>query len=241
MLLDNGSSDVVSDMAMIIVGSFDCFNLSNLLLLYFPANCTSVVQTLDQGLIAALKAWYKSKLAGHMVTQYDIDPTQDLRALSSKTNVKEMILSTYIISCVLPRNTADLCHDTFFDLQLQAIIWLLAAWSEITLLTIVNCWCKAGILPLEWCHCLKPDRAAVTVAEATEGAQLTAITTGIQRLPVENGTTCMSATEWVNAPGEMETEGAETIPQIAARLMGQAIEDGDDGSDGEADPNNIQP
>ena len=91
MLLDNASSHVLSDTPMIKVGSFDCFKLRNLLLLFFPANCTSVVQPLDQGVIAALKARYKSKLATHMVTQYDIDPTQDLRALSSKTNVKEII------------------------------------------------------------------------------------------------------------------------------------------------------
>ena len=63
------------------------------------------------------------------------------------------------------------------------------------------------------------------MAEATEGAQLTAITAAIHRLPVENGTTRMSASEWVNAPGKMETEGAETIAQIAARLMGRDIED----------------
>ena len=50
----------------------------------------------------------------------------------------------------------------------------LLAWGEITLSTIVNCWCKAGILPAEWCRLLRPDRAAVAVAEATEGAQLTA-------------------------------------------------------------------
>ncbi|KAL5475714.1 hypothetical protein EMCRGX_G025561 [Ephydatia muelleri] len=210
MLLDNASSHILSDTPMIKVGSFDCFKLSNLLLLFFPANCTSVVQPLDQGVIAALKARYKSKLATHMVTQYDIDPTQDLRALSSKTNVKE------------------------------AIIWLLAAWGEITLSTIVNCWCTAGILPAEWCRLLRPDRAAVAVEEATEGAQLTAITTAIQRLPVENGTTRMSATEWVNAPGEVEIEGAETIAQIAARLLGRDNEDRDDESDGQADPNNAE-
>ena len=97
MFLDNTSSHVVSDMPMVIVGSFDCFQLSNI---FFPANCTSVVQLLDQGVIAALKARYKSKLASHMVTQYNIDPTQDLRALSSKFNVKEVILCTHYFLCV---------------------------------------------------------------------------------------------------------------------------------------------
>ena len=89
--LDNASSHFLSDTPMIKVGSFDCFKLSNCLLLFFPANCTSVVQPLDQGVIAALKARYKSKLATYMVTQYDIDPTQDLQAVSSKINVKEVI------------------------------------------------------------------------------------------------------------------------------------------------------
>eukprot|EP00731_Ephydatia_muelleri_P018687 Em0011g727a len=112
-----------------------------------------------------------------------------------------------------------------WSMRTDAIIWLHAAWGENTPSTIVNCWCKAGILPADWCRLLRPDRAAVAVAEATEGAQLTAITTAIQRLPVENGTTRMSATEWVNAPGEMEIEGAETIAQIAARLMGRDNED----------------
>ena len=51
----------------------------------------------------------------------------------------------------------------------------------------------------------------------------------------------MSASEWVNAPGKMETEGAETIAQIVARLMGRDIEDRVDESDGEADPNNVEP
>ena len=62
--------------------------------------------------------------------------------------------------------------------------------------------------------------AAMVVAKAIEDAQLTAITIAIQRLPVGNGTTRMSATKWVNAPGEMETEGAETIAQIAGQVDG---------------------
>ena len=84
--------------------------------------------------------------------------------------------------------------------------------------------------------------AVMVVAEAREDAQLTAITIAIQSLG--NSTTCMSATEWVNAPGEMETEGAETTAQIPARLMGQNIDGGDNGDDeiaGEADSNNVEP
>ena len=63
----------------------------------------------------------------------------------------------------------------------QAIIWLLGAisWS-----TIINCWCKAGILSEEWCRELRPTSAAAIAAEAAEEAPLREIASAIQRLPV---------------------------------------------------------
>ena len=67
MLLDNASSHGGADTLLTKVGSLDAFRLSNLLLLFLPPNCTSVVQPLDQGIIAAFKAHYKGKLARCMV------------------------------------------------------------------------------------------------------------------------------------------------------------------------------
>ena len=90
VLVDNAASHTIADMVTTKVGSFDCFKMSNLLMLFLPANCTSVIQPLDQGMIAALKACYKSKLAQHLVMEYDINPSRDLRALSLATNVKQV-------------------------------------------------------------------------------------------------------------------------------------------------------
>ena len=90
MLLDNATSHAVRNVAPTKVGSLHAIKLSNLLLLFLPANCTSVVQPLDQGVIAAFKVRYKCKLAQHMVMQYDINPRQDLRTLSLKTDVKQV-------------------------------------------------------------------------------------------------------------------------------------------------------
>ncbi|KAL5469174.1 hypothetical protein EMCRGX_G030388 [Ephydatia muelleri] len=115
----------------------------------------------------------------------------------------------------------------------QAILWLRAAWNKITVSTMVNFWCKADILPEEWNHRLRPDRAAVVVAEAAEEAQMTAIASAIENLPVEDGTARLSAAEWVLAPGEMET-----IAEIAARLLGQGTAEEDDG---EPDSNYVEP
>eukprot|EP00731_Ephydatia_muelleri_P014338 Em0008g58a len=157
MILDNATSHAVADVSQTNVGSLTAFKLSNLLLLFLPANCTNVIQPLDQGIIAAFKSRYKIKLARHMVSQFDVDPTQNLRMVPLKVKLK------------------------------QAILRLRAAWNEITVSTMVNCWCKADILPEEWNHRLRPDRAAVVVAEAAEEAQMTAIASAIEHLPVEDG------------------------------------------------------
>ena len=97
MLLDNASSHGVADTVLTKVGSFDAFRLSNLLLLFLPPNCTSFVQPLDQGIIAAFKAHYKGKLARYMVQQYDNDPSQDLQALSLKANLKQVCLCLLVV------------------------------------------------------------------------------------------------------------------------------------------------
>ena len=78
MLLDNASSHSAADIQLIKMGSFNAFRLSNLLLIFLPPNCTSVVLPLDMGIIVSFKARYKSKLAHFMVQQYDLDPHQDL-------------------------------------------------------------------------------------------------------------------------------------------------------------------
>lgn len=75
------------------------------------------------------------------------------------------------------------------------------------------------------------------VADAAEEAEMTAIASAIQRLPVESEATRMSAAKWVMAPGEMETEGVEMMAKIAARLLDREIEDEDDG---EPDSNHVE-
>ena len=68
---------------------------------------------------------------------------------------------------------------------------------------------------------MRPDRAALMAADAGESSQLREIAAVITRLPVEPGVTRMAALDWVMDPGEMETEGEETMAEIVARLLGQ--------------------
>ena len=91
---------------------------------------------------------------------------------------------------------------------------------------------------------MRPDRAAMMAADAGESSQLREIPAVITRLPVEPGVTRMAAGDWVMDPGEMETEGEETMAEVAARLLGQTSSftslDVDE-SEETQDPNNEEP
>jgi hypothetical protein len=78
ILLDNAASHKVEGVERSMIGGFDALVLSNITLLFFPANVTSVVQPLDRGVIAALKLCYKRKLVAWTLAASNID--QDLGA-----------------------------------------------------------------------------------------------------------------------------------------------------------------
>ena len=62
MLLDTTSSHVVSCAKVGKSCGFSTLELSNVTLVFLPPDVTSVVQPLDQGLIASFKIQYKKKL-----------------------------------------------------------------------------------------------------------------------------------------------------------------------------------
>ena len=95
-------------------------------------------------------------------------------------------------------------------------------------------------MPDEWQCRLKPGNAAYIAAEAAENVPLMNISSAIQRLPVVNGVSHMTAVEWVMDPGETETEGTETIAEIAARITGQPMSD-ENGEDPNEEPNDVEP
>ena len=64
IMIDNASSHTVHGVPRTMIGVFEEFVLSNITLLLFPANMTSAVQPLDQGVIGALILQVQMEIGG---------------------------------------------------------------------------------------------------------------------------------------------------------------------------------
>jgi hypothetical protein len=95
MLLDDESSHVVSSAKVGKSRGFSTLGLSNITLVFLPPNVTSVVQHLDQGIIASFKIQYKKKLMRWLLSQYDDATLEDLRKVVP--NIKQTIMWSYEI------------------------------------------------------------------------------------------------------------------------------------------------
>ena len=93
-----------------------------------PPNSTSVHQPMDQGIIAALKRKYKSKMLHAMVK--NLERYDELRAVGESLPVGVRGLNHAYPPNLL--DAATLAHEV---------------WESIDQTTLVNCWLKADILP----------------------------------------------------------------------------------------------
>ena len=58
--------------------------LSNLKVVWFPANCTSVMQPLDQGIIHATKSTYRHLLCQFLISLIDAEQQIDLVCIAHR-------------------------------------------------------------------------------------------------------------------------------------------------------------
>ena len=93
MILNNASSHVVSFAKVGKSREFSNLELSNMTLVFLPPNVTSVVQPLDQGIIASFKIQYKKKLLRWVLSQYDDATLKDLRKVVP--NIRQAIMWSY--------------------------------------------------------------------------------------------------------------------------------------------------
>ena len=78
MILDNASSHVVSCAKVGKSHEFSTLELTNMTLIFLPHNATSMVQPLDQGIIASFEIQYKKKLLQWVLSQYNDATLKDL-------------------------------------------------------------------------------------------------------------------------------------------------------------------
>jgi hypothetical protein len=81
MILNYVSSHVVSAAKVGKSRGFSTLGLSNMTLVFLPPNVTSIVQPLDQGIIASFKIQYKKKRFRWVLLQYDNATLKDLRKM----------------------------------------------------------------------------------------------------------------------------------------------------------------
>ena len=93
MILDNSSSHVISFAKVGKSHGFSTLELSNMILVFLPPNLTSIIQPLDQRLIASFKTRYKKKLLQWVLSQYDDVTLKDLRKMM--LDIRHAIMWSY--------------------------------------------------------------------------------------------------------------------------------------------------
>ena len=124
ILMDYIESYDIHGHMKIVIGGFSTIILSNIIILFLPPNVTSVVEPLDQSIIATFKMLYKRKFVAWTL--------QQLNAIFYEH-----------LGRMLRRNLGE---TNLF----QAMLWSIAIWNELDKQAIINYWKKSSILPLDW-------------------------------------------------------------------------------------------
>jgi hypothetical protein len=90
MFCNNAGSHDIPNSTRAMLHGLETIKLSNLTLAFLPANTTSVIQPLDQGIIAAWKMGYKRKLLEWTIAEYD-DAAEGTDLGKVQANVKQAI------------------------------------------------------------------------------------------------------------------------------------------------------
>ena len=107
MDLDNAPSHVVSSAKVGKSHGFSTLKLSNMTSVFLPPNVTSVVQPLDQGIIASFKIQYKKKLLRWVLSEYDDTTLKDLRKVVP--NIRQPITWSYEVRSELHAQIVKYC------------------------------------------------------------------------------------------------------------------------------------
>ena len=197
LLMDNCSSHRVlkpddAEMHVSVMCDINVINVDNMWCIMLPPNATALIQPLDQGIIALVKARYRAWFLRWLI---DLDHNATARRNLNRPPLAEVsdpedevvdITDETPLHRIKPSYRRGICH-------------LAAIWSAVPSQHITNCWRRAGIVPETW-----------TASHLAEEGVLEHAVQQLQPLieqvhPSRNNR--LNASEFVHdVPGEMERE-----------------------------------
>ena len=85
---------------------------------FLPANTTSLIQPMDQGVLQAMKNRYKRKLLQKVICDQDLDPTQNIKEIVKQHTVKDAL---YMLADAWEEGHADSIFKVYGKLQIHPV------------------------------------------------------------------------------------------------------------------------
>ena len=126
ILMDNASSHAIPSVATVEQHGLETIKLSNVLVVFLPANTTSHVQSLDAGIIAAFKSHYKVHLLRWYSAEYEAAET-DKDLAKVMPGVRQAILWSVAAYGELSNQTISNCWRKTGSLPPVWNAWLVNA------------------------------------------------------------------------------------------------------------------
>lgn len=88
--------------------------------MFLPPNTTSLIQSMNQGVLQAMKNCYKRKLLQKMICSEDLDPTQNIKEIVKQHTGKDAL---YMLPDASEKRCADSIFKAYSKLQIHPDVW----------------------------------------------------------------------------------------------------------------------
>ena len=181
--------------------------LSNIKLVFFPVNCTSVLQPMDQGVIATFKQYYRRIVLQKLIITMESQPAPS----EGNTDIAKAFKDKFTL--------------------LEALRVVKTAWGFCTESTIANCFRHAGFVLVD-----ATSGARVIETESESESEATEYTVTFNRAAAALGGEVCSAVEFVAFDSEVTTTKELTTKEIVANLRPSQEEEEEEEEEEESPP-----
>ena len=197
MIMDNCSSHIVlqpddCDVVASVIHDINVIQVDNLYCIMLPANATALIQPLDQGIIAMVKARYRAWFLRWLI---DLDHRATARRNLNRPPPEDLSDPDDAVQEV----TAETPLHRLKPSYRRGIRNIARIWRDVEPVHITNCWRRAGIVPESW-------TATGFIEEGLLQREYTMLQPLIEQVHPSRRNR-LNAVEFVHdVPGEMERE-----------------------------------